>query len=163
MLNIKIFAWKPSGSLGLLVISCLFSLLLLVQSPSPTLWDPMDCSMPGLPVAHHVPEFAQVHVHCISDAIQPPHPLSPSSPLPAWCPANKSCTFLHHNPMWVDWLCCMSGKWTQVQFSNNFTKGEKKKKTHKNQSECELHNNLILFTFWTQTLTYECLGQYHFL
>ena len=39
----------------------------------------MDCSMPGLPVPHHLLEFAQVHVHCINDAIQPSHPLMPSS------------------------------------------------------------------------------------
>ena len=45
-----------------------------------TLCNPMDCSMPGLPVLHHLPKFAQVHVHCISDAIQPPHSLTPSSP-----------------------------------------------------------------------------------
>ena len=35
---------------------------------------------PGLPVPHYLPEFAQVHIHCISDVIQPSHPLSPSSP-----------------------------------------------------------------------------------
>ena len=45
-----------------------------VQSPSPTLCDPTDCSTPGLPVPHHVPESAQVHVHCIRDAVQPSHP-----------------------------------------------------------------------------------------
>ena len=45
-----------------------------------TLCDPMDCSTPGLPVPHHLLEFAQVHVHCLSDAIQPSHPLLPSSP-----------------------------------------------------------------------------------
>ena len=45
-----------------------------------TLWDPTDCSVPGLPVPHHLPKFDQVHVHCISDAIQPSHPLTPSSP-----------------------------------------------------------------------------------
>ena len=38
----------------------------------------MDCSMPGLPVPH-LPEFAQVHIHCIINAIQPSHPLTPSS------------------------------------------------------------------------------------
>ena len=42
--------------------------------------DPMDCSTPGLPVPHHLPEFSQVHVHCIGDAIQPSHSLMPSSP-----------------------------------------------------------------------------------
>ena len=40
----------------------------------------MDCSMPGFPVPHQLPEFAQVHLHWISDAIQPLHPLSPSFP-----------------------------------------------------------------------------------
>ena len=40
-----------------------------------------NCSMPVFPVPHHFPEFAQVHVHCISDAIQSSYPLSPSSPL----------------------------------------------------------------------------------
>ena len=41
---------------------------------------PIDCSMPGLPVPHHLPKFTQVHVHCISDAVQPSHSLMPSSP-----------------------------------------------------------------------------------
>ena len=40
----------------------------------------MDCSTPGLPVPHSLPEFAQVHVHWIGDAIQPSHPLLLSSP-----------------------------------------------------------------------------------
>ena len=45
----------------------------------PTLCNPVDCRMPDLPVPHHLPEFAQVHVNWISNAIQPSHPLSPSS------------------------------------------------------------------------------------
>ena len=45
-----------------------------------TLCDTMDCSMPGFPIPHHLLKFAQVHVHCIGDAIQPSHPLSHSSP-----------------------------------------------------------------------------------
>ena len=45
------------------------------------LCDPMDCSMPGLPVHHQLPELAQTHVHEVSNAIQPSHPLlSPSPP-----------------------------------------------------------------------------------
>ena len=40
----------------------------------------MDCSMPGLPVHHQFPEFIQTHVHWVSDAIQPSHPLSSPSP-----------------------------------------------------------------------------------
>ena len=49
----------------------------------PTLCDPVNHSMPGLPVHHHLPEFTQTHVHRVSDAIQPSHPLSsPSPPAP---------------------------------------------------------------------------------
>ena len=45
-----------------------------------TLCDPMDCSMPGLPVDHQLPESTQTHVHQVGDAIQPSHPLSSPSP-----------------------------------------------------------------------------------
>ena len=46
----------------------------------PSLCNPMDCSTPGLPVHHQVPEFTQIHVHWVGDAIQPSHPQS--SPFP---------------------------------------------------------------------------------
>ena len=46
----------------------------------PTLFDPMNRSTPGLPVHQQLPEFTQTHVHWISDAIQPSHPLSSPSP-----------------------------------------------------------------------------------
>ena len=42
----------------------------------PTLCDPMDCSTPGLPDPHHLPQSAQTHDHWVCDAIQPSHPLS---------------------------------------------------------------------------------------
>ena len=45
------------------------------------LCDPMNRSTPGLPVHHQLPEFTQTHVHRVSDAIQPSHPLSSPSPL----------------------------------------------------------------------------------
>ena len=45
-----------------------------------TLCSLMDCSTPGLPVPHHLLEFAQVHIHWVGDAIQPSHPLWPPSP-----------------------------------------------------------------------------------
>ena len=49
----------------------------------PTLCNPMNCSMPGLPVHHQLPEFTQTHIHRVSDAIQPSYPLlSPSPPAP---------------------------------------------------------------------------------
>ena len=54
-----------------------------VAQSCPTLCDPMNCSTPGLPVPHQLPEFTQTHVHRLSDAIQPSHPLSsPSPPAP---------------------------------------------------------------------------------
>ena len=46
-----------------------------------TLCDHMDCSMPGFPVHHQIPEPIQTHVHQVSDTIQPSHPLSSPSPL----------------------------------------------------------------------------------
>ena len=51
-----------------------------VAQSCPTLCDPMNRSMPGLPVHHQLPEFTQTHVHRVGDAIQPSHPLS--SPFP---------------------------------------------------------------------------------
>ena len=46
-----------------------------------TLCNPMDCSTPGFPIHHQLPELTQTHVHRVSDAIQPSHPLlSPSPP-----------------------------------------------------------------------------------
>ena len=54
-----------------------------VAQSCPTLCDPMNRSMPGLQVHHQLPEFTQTHVHQVSDAIQPSHPLSsPSPPAP---------------------------------------------------------------------------------
>ena len=54
-----------------------------VAQSCPTLRDPMNLSTPGLPVHHQLPEFTQTHVHRVSDAIQPSHPLSsPSPPAP---------------------------------------------------------------------------------
>ena len=57
------------------IICCCFSCPVIS-----TLCDPMACRAPGLPAPHHLPEFAGVHVHCISDAVQTFHPLMPSSP-----------------------------------------------------------------------------------
>ena len=67
--------------MGAIVVRCCRS----VAKSCPTLCDPVDCSTPGFPVLHYLPEFAQTPVHWVSDAIQPFHPLSPPSP-----PALKS-------------------------------------------------------------------------
>ena len=51
-----------------------------VAQSCPTLCNPMNCSTPGLPVQHQLPEFTPTHVHWVSDAIQSSHPLSSCSP-----------------------------------------------------------------------------------
>ena len=54
-----------------------------VPQSYPTLCDPMNCSTPGLPVHHQLPEFTQTHVHRVVDALQSSNPLSsPSPPAP---------------------------------------------------------------------------------
>ena len=64
----KLLYWLPSVQFSSVAQSC------------PTLWDPMNCSTPGLPVHHQLPEFTQTHVHRVGDAIQSSHPLSSPSP-----------------------------------------------------------------------------------
>ena len=69
-----------------------------VTQSSSTLCDPMNRSTPGLPVHHHLPEFTRTHVHLVSDAIQPFHPLSSPSP-PAPNPSQHQSLF-----QWVNSL-----------------------------------------------------------
>ena len=78
-IKLKSPAWQadslPLSHLGSWRKTCSVTKLCL------TLCDPVDCSMPGFSVLPHLPEFAQTHVHWVSDAIQPSHPLlSPSLP-----------------------------------------------------------------------------------
>ena len=61
---------------GVHILSCCCP----VTKLCPTLWGATDCSMPGLPVLHYLPEFVQIHVHWVSEANPLSHPLSPSSP-----------------------------------------------------------------------------------
>ena len=80
---------SPALASGFLTTSATWEALLLIQFSSvaqscPTLCDPMNRSTPGLPVHHQHPEFTQTHIHQVSDAIQPSHPLSsPSPPAPS--------------------------------------------------------------------------------
>ena len=75
-----------------------WSLYLIVQFSSVQslsrvrLCNPMNCSTPGLPVHHQLPEFTQTHIHWVSDAIQPCHPLSSTS-LPAPNPSQHQSLF----------------------------------------------------------------------
>ena len=69
--------FKDDQMLGQILSSVQF---ISVAQSCPTLCDPMNCSTPGLPVHHQLPEFTQIHVHQVGDAIQPSHPLSTPSP-----------------------------------------------------------------------------------
>ena len=77
------------------VMSLLFNMLSQFSSAAqlcPTLCNPMNHSMPGLPVHHQLPEFTQTHVHRVGDAIQPSHPLSSPFP-PALNPSQHQSLF----------------------------------------------------------------------
>ena len=64
-----------TGEREVVVFGCCLLCCCLVAQLCPTPCNAMDCSMPGLPVLHHLPELAQTQVHWGSDAIQPSHPL----------------------------------------------------------------------------------------
>ena len=68
----------------------------------PTLCNPMNCTTPCFPVHHQLPEPAQTHVHQVSDAIQPSHPLLSPSPPTFSLPQHQGLF------QWVQWviLCC---------------------------------------------------------
>ena len=98
------YEWKQvAGKAGVLNLSSCVISNSSVQFSSVaqlclTLCNPMDCSMPGLPVHHQLLELTQAHFCWVRDAIQPSHPLSSTSPLPSIFPSirvfsNES--FLH--------------------------------------------------------------------
>ena len=84
--------------MGILYISVQFS-----SGPQlcPTLCDPMNCSMPGLPVHHQLLEFTQTHVHWVSDAIQPSHPRRPLLLLPPIPPSIR--VFSNESTLCMRW------------------------------------------------------------
>ena len=72
-----------------------------VAQSCPTLCDPMNCSTPGLPVHHQLPEFTQTHVHWVTDAIQPSHPLSSPLLLPSIFPSIR--VFSNESALHIRW------------------------------------------------------------
>ena len=84
-----------------------------------TLCNPMNCSTPGLPIHHQLPEFTETHVHWVGDVIQPSHPLSSLS-RPAPNPSQHQSLFLRIWQMasladpwqmcWTGWLIQGTGK-----------------------------------------------------
>ena len=78
-----------------------------------TLCNPMECSTPGFPVLHCLPEFAQAHVHWVSNAIQPFDPLLSPSP-PALSLSQHQCLFIRANEL------AFHIRWTKYwSFSNS--------------------------------------------
>ena len=73
-----------------------------VAQSCPTLCDPMNCSTPGHPVHHQLPEFTQTHVHQVGDAIQPSHPLSSLFLLPPIPPSIR--VFSNESTLHMRWL-----------------------------------------------------------
>jgi len=72
-----------------------------VAQSCPTLCDLMDCSMPGLPVHHQLPEFTQTHVRWVGNAIQPSHPLCPLLLLPSIFPSIR--VFSNESALHIRW------------------------------------------------------------
>ena len=72
-----------------------------VAQSCPTLCDPMDCSMPGLPVHHQLLEFTQTHVHQVGDPFQSSHPLSSPSPLLSVFPSIR--VFSNESVLQIRW------------------------------------------------------------
>ena len=71
-----------------------------------TLCNPMNCSMPGLPVHHQLLESTQTYVHCVSDAIQPSHPRSSPLLLPSVFPSIR--VFSNESALCIRWPKCWS-------------------------------------------------------
>ena len=82
ILRIKELKWTGMGEFNSndhYIYYCGSDQIRSVIQSCPTLCDPMNRSTPGLPVHQKLPEFTQTHVHRVSDAIQPSHPLSSHS------------------------------------------------------------------------------------
>ena len=86
LMKVKEKSEKTGLKLNIQKMKIMASSLIQIRSVAqscPTLCDPMNHSTPGLPVCHQLSEFTETHVHGVSDAIQPSHPLSsPSPPAP---------------------------------------------------------------------------------
>ena len=76
ILELGVFLERYFKTVNILFLICCYSFI----QCGPTFYNSMDCSTPGFPVLHHLPEFAQTHVHWVHVAIQPSHPLLFPSP-----------------------------------------------------------------------------------
>ena len=97
-INFPLHNWNPQIFKNWDIISVQFS---SVSQSCPTLCNPMDCSTPGLPVHHQLPEFTQTHIDWVSDAIQPSHPLL--SPSPSALSPSQQQGFSNESPLCIRW------------------------------------------------------------
>ena len=88
--------WAWWLNVSLLIICCCS-----VAQSCLTVYDPMKCSIPGFPVLQCLQEFAQIHVHWVSDAIQPSHPLPPLLLLPSVFPSIR--VFSSESALHIRW------------------------------------------------------------
>ena len=102
--HIKHLVHSIEQTLGSCFIMYCFIILTQFSSVTqlcPTLCNPMNCSTPGLPVHHQLLESTQTHVHCVSDAIQPSHPLLPLLLLPSIFPSIR--VFSNESALFIRW------------------------------------------------------------
>ena len=98
-MNLEIYlSLQISGRVG--QDSCLVQFSSVAQSCL-TLCDPMNCSTPGFPIHHQLPEFTQTHVHGVGDATQPSHPLSSLLLLPPSPPSIR--VFSNESVLHIRW------------------------------------------------------------
>ena len=100
-LQSKELSWVFSNNTILCIYGALSVQFSSVTQSCLTLWDPMDCSMPGFPVHHQLPELAETHVHWVSDAIQTSHPLLSPFSLPSIFPSIR--VFSNESVLCIRW------------------------------------------------------------
>ena len=89
------------GSSGLRILSAYGVCFCSFTKSCSILCSSMDCSTPGFPVLHYLPEFAQIHVHWVGDAIQPSHPLLSPLLMPSIFPSIR--VFSHELALHIRW------------------------------------------------------------
>ena len=117
-----------------------------------TLCNPMNCSMPGLPVHHQLPEFIQTHVHRVGDATQPSHPLSSPSP-PAPNPSQHQGLF-----QWVNSSHEVAKVWSLWRHTQKNMLLTLKKTT---LGMNKFNQQMLLSSFWEIGNEQECLGKWN--
>ena len=123
-----------------------------VAQSCPTLCDPVNCSRPGLPVHHQLPEFTKTHVHRVGDAIQPSHLLSPSPPAPN--PSQHRGLFhVLCIESWIFWEC------SDIRLNVYSYHGEMSKGTSKKEIYIKFLNNSC--SIYGISKVYKLLSLFH--